>query len=193
MDSRKGHYEILGVEASAPASQIERAYRFVMQIYGDEALGGQLASRPDELVLARRRIEEAYRVLKDPDLRRAYDAELSRQVDEDHAASHGRLPADPPPEAPKPRPAHLRTDIPPPEPPICGRSLREYREAVGASLQDIATETKIGVRYLESIESDRFDAFPAILYLKSYLQAYCAFLGLDARLVVDSYTSRLTA
>lgn len=64
--------------------------------------------------------------------------------------------------------------------------------ARGISLDQIADETKVRKHYLENIEADRFDAFPAALYLKGYLQAYCRALGLDCRAVADSYMSRVS-
>jgi cytoskeletal protein RodZ len=59
------------------------------------------------------------------------------------------------------------------------------------SLRQIATVTKIGMRYLEYIEGDRFDFLPPAVYLRGFLQEYAKQLGLDPRGVAGAYMSRL--
>ena len=211
LDSNKDLYEILGLDPSAPDSQVERAYRFVKGIYDDPALGAQLGSAPAEVARLRQRIDLAYRVLSDPAQRRAYDESrsaasaatpvfpprqeaphLNRRVRREReraaaviAAAAASTPRPAPPAGPK------RSIVPPPGP-YNGKVLQAYRIARGVSLEEIAAETKIRTHYLEKIEADSFDAFPAVLYLKGYLHAYCRVLGLDAVRVVNSYLSRVS-
>ncbi len=187
LDSNKGHYEILGLEPDAPVAQIERAYLFVKGIYADPALGAQLGGKPDELAAQRESIEEAYKVLRDPTLRRAYDR-ARKMNGTDRRGKDREVVQHPPVVAPIPK----NTTVPPPVGPFSGKVLRAYRTARGVSLEQIARETKIRTHYLESIETDRYSAFPAALYLKGYLQAYCRVLGLDSKDVCDSYLKRVS-
>ena len=70
------HYEVLEVEREARHDDIERAFTLVRAAYAGEALAAYSVLSPDEAKLWRERIEEAWRVLSDPDQRRAYDATL---------------------------------------------------------------------------------------------------------------------
>ena len=68
------HYRILQVTRDADPVVIERAYKALsMKHHPDRAASGdrQQATRRMQ------RLNEAYRVLRDPDLRRRYDATLS--------------------------------------------------------------------------------------------------------------------
>ncbi|HLA75978.1 MAG TPA: helix-turn-helix domain-containing protein [Vicinamibacteria bacterium] len=86
--------------------------------------------------------------------------------------------------------------VPPPEPPplpdpVTGAALKAHRVAQGVSLRDIANQSKIGVRFLEYLEADRFHDLPAPVYIRGFLREYARACGLDAQHIVDSYLSRL--
>lgn len=68
-----------------------------------------------------------------------------------------------------------------------GDLLRRLRESSGATLLDVAEITKIGRRYLKAIESNDFEALPAAVYIRGFVAEYAKVLGLDAKLVADSY------
>lgn len=68
-----------------------------------------------------------------------------------------------------------------------GAWLRQHREIRGISLRDIADTTKIGIRYLEALEEDRFDVLPAAVFVKGFLREYARFVGLDDDEVVNTY------
>ncbi len=76
------HYEVLEVARDARRDDIERAFMLVRAAYDGQALAAYSVLSPDEAKLWRERIEEAWRVLSDPDLRRAYDATLDGAVDD---------------------------------------------------------------------------------------------------------------
>ena len=59
------------------------------------------------------------------------------------------------------------------------------------SLRHIAAVTKIGVRYLEYVEEDRFTLLPAPVYLRGFLLEYARLVGIDPRRAADAYMSRL--
>ncbi len=68
-----------------------------------------------------------------------------------------------------------------------GAWLRTQREARGVSLRDIADASKISVRHLEALESDRFDALPAPVFVRGFLREYARVVGLDPDEVVNVY------
>lgn len=60
-----------------------------------------------------------------------------------------------------------------------GERLRAAREEKGLSLDEIAGRTRIPVRHLQHIESEDWDALPAITYSIGFVRAYANELGLD--------------
>jgi curved DNA-binding protein CbpA len=173
-------YGVLGIEPRASREQVERAFRFFLELYGEGSLGTYSLLEPAEAEEQRSRVREAYQVLSDAEKRKAYDE------------GHGFLP----PEMPvlsRPAPggeggvgegARLPTVI-------TGKDLRELREARALSLRHMATTTKIGLRFLEYIEEDRFELLPPTVYLRGFLQEYARLLGLDPKRVAEAYMSRL--
>ena len=55
----------------------------------------------------------------------------------------------------------------------------------------MANVTKIGKRFLEYIEEDRFGLLPAPVYLRGFLQEYARMIRLDPRGVADAYMKRV--
>ena len=69
-DYQRNHYRVLGVEADATRDEIRRAYRRLAKAHHPDVSGD-----PDSAARFRE-VNEAYRVLTDPDLRSKYDGEL---------------------------------------------------------------------------------------------------------------------
>ena len=68
-----------------------------------------------------------------------------------------------------------------------GKSLIKEREARGVSLEDISGHTKISVRMLKAIETERFDQLPGGIFNKSYVRQYARYLGLDEEQIASEY------
>jgi cytoskeletal protein RodZ len=68
-----------------------------------------------------------------------------------------------------------------------GLWLQRQRELREIPLREIADVTKISLRYLEALESDRFDVLPAPVFVKGFLRQYSRYVGLDADEVVNSF------
>jgi cytoskeletal protein RodZ len=77
--------------------------------------------------------------------------------------------------------------------PLLGADLRRIRESRGIALREVASSTKIGLRFLEYIEEDRLALLPPPVYLRGFLQEYARVLGLDPRRMAEAYMSRLPA
>lgn len=61
-----------------------------------------------------------------------------------------------------------------------GEALRLEREKRGLTLEQVASATKIGMKYLISIEADQYGDLPAKPFVRGFLVSYCRFVGLDA-------------
>jgi transcriptional regulator with XRE-family HTH domain len=57
--------------------------------------------------------------------------------------------------------------------------LSRLRQRNGVSLEQIADQTKISMRFLRAIESEDFDQLPGGLFATSYIRQYAATAGLD--------------
>jgi curved DNA-binding protein CbpA len=170
-------YAVLGLEPRASREQVERAYRFSVELYGEGCLATYTLLDPNEAEQQRIRVREAYEVLVDDEKRRAYDE------------CRGFLPPD---DSILPSPTSgadgLVAELPVV---LTGADFRRIREARGLSLRHIATVTKIGKRFLEYVEEDRFEFLPPPVYLRGFLQAYARLVGIDPRRAADAYMSRL--
>jgi curved DNA-binding protein CbpA len=179
------HYDVLGIPPRADLQQVEKAYRYCLSMYDEGSVSTYSLLDPAELRRARARVKEAYEVLRDPDRRHAYD--VARGI----APTAAPLLAFPTPPGTGPQAAGAGGGPPPVPDPAAGGDLRRFREWRGVSLKEIASASKIGVRFLEYIEADRFDMLPAHVYLRGFVQEYARAVGLDPRRTAESYLSRI--
>jgi cytoskeletal protein RodZ len=63
--------------------------------------------------------------------------------------------------------------------PSVGERLRSAREEKGFSLEDIAAETRIPLRHLESLEAGDWERLPAPTYTIGFAKNYAGSVGLD--------------
>ncbi len=171
-------YAVLGLEPRATNEQLERAYRFCLELYAEGSLATYSLLEPSEAEVQRTRVKEAYDTLVNPEKRQAYDE------------SRGFMP--PPEAAVLPffsAAARQAASSLPIE--VSGPELKKVREARGMSLRQIAAVTKIGVRVLEYIEEDRFSFLPPAVYLRGFLTEYAKLVGLDPRRVAEAYMARI--
>ncbi|NIM03731.1 DUF4115 domain-containing protein [bacterium] len=68
-----------------------------------------------------------------------------------------------------------------------GKILQEARRCKEISLQQVSQETKISREYLEALEKEEYDVFPAKVYVVSFIRSYARYLGLDAEAIVHAY------
>lgn len=74
---------------------------------------------------------------------------------------------------------------PVPEPPVgmatpigIGDRLRNARQALGLSLEEIESATRIRRAYLEALEREAFGDLPNPAYIRGFLRSYAAYLGI---------------
>ncbi len=72
-----------------------------------------------------------------------------------------------------------------------GRVLKDTRERLGLTLEEVERATHIRVRYLESIEEDEFEALPSQVQVRGFLRNYADFLGLDSGEILLQYADIL--
>lgn len=71
------------------------------------------------------------------------------------------------------------------------RRLQDARSRTGISVRDLSLRSRIGLRYLEAIESFEIDALPREVYLRGYLREVARALGLDPDELVQDYLTEL--
>lgn len=69
--------------------------------------------------------------------------------------------------------------------PSAGERLRAAREEKGLSLEDVAAQTRIPRRHLESIEAADWDKLPAPTYTIGFARSYATAIGLDRTEIAD--------
>ncbi len=212
------HYELLEVLPTASVDDIRAAYERLERPPSDEQMGASgLAEMASRQSLHERR-KEAIEVLCDADRRAAYDRTLpvssarpppataptlaegvaldlsEQQVAMAHKRAdevrEARAAATPPVPA---RDSKLKMVAVPPDAAFNGELLKKIRQAKGIHLQQLAEKTRIGVKHLENVEADKFDALPATVYLRGILMNLCKELGLDGIKVSRQYLDRVEA
>jgi flagellar biosynthesis protein FlhG len=199
------HYDALELPPDATREEVERAYRLLLSTYADDSLATYSMFGDGEAEAMRERIEEAYRVLSDPDLRRAYDLTQADGEPEEEPLDDEPVVLAPLAEAALAKPlVETRTrEVPTfdrmadveesedgPDAVWDGPRLRRARLLRGFEVDDVAAATKISPAYLRFLEEERFDDLPAVVYVRGFIAAYARHLGLDAHAVSRSYAGR---
>lgn len=70
-----------------------------------------------------------------------------------------------------------------------GSRLIRAREARGLTLEDAERDTRISRRYLEALESERFEVIPAPVYARGFLRSYSQYLGEDPQELIHLFPS----
>src|SRR3954452_21968914 len=80
----------------------------------------------------------------------------------------------------------VETDVP-----TVGERLRAAREEKGLSLDDIAAQTRIPRRHLESIEKAEWETLPAPTYTTGFAKSYASAVGLDRTEIGDQLRAEM--
>ncbi len=68
-----------------------------------------------------------------------------------------------------------------------GEQLKEVRQTAKLSLDQVAAATKIRKQFIKALEAGDYEAFPAEVYLRGFLENYAAFLGFPQDEVLLQY------
>jgi curved DNA-binding protein CbpA len=199
MLEEQDHYEVLELPLGARLADIERAYPLVRAAYDENSLA--LYSVYDELSSAaiRKRIDEAYDVLSNPELRCAYDESvgLDPNLRKPPAEADGLACDDETADAGAAGARHEAGTLEAIDEiedesgdDYSGARLRRSRLRSGLELDDVSKTTKINPAHLESIEQERFAALPPAVYVRGFVSAYARAVGLDAKVMASGYMQR---
>ena len=72
-----------------------------------------------------------------------------------------------------------------------GENLKEARENIGLSIEEVASDLKLRPSQVENIEAGNVDAFKDIFYLKSLIKEYAKYLGMSYEDMVDEFNEYL--
>lgn len=72
-----------------------------------------------------------------------------------------------------------------------GAALKEARENIGLSIEEVASDLKVKVNQVESIETGDKDAFKDVFALKYFIRDYAKYLGLNYENMIDEFNEYL--
>lgn len=68
-----------------------------------------------------------------------------------------------------------------------GQTLRERRQELGKSIEQISAATRIHVRILSALEEDRYADLPARTFTRGFIASYCKALRLDSNQILQDF------
>ncbi|SDL62832.1 helix-turn-helix domain-containing protein [Halarsenatibacter silvermanii] len=68
-----------------------------------------------------------------------------------------------------------------------GKRLKEKREELGLSIEDIEENTKIRKKYIIALENDNYEEIPGLVYARAFIKNYSSFLGLDEEEILEEF------
>jgi cytoskeletal protein RodZ len=69
-------------------------------------------------------------------------------------------------------------------------NLQQQRLRAGLSLEQIADQTKISIRFLRAIEAEEFEQLPGGIFGTSYIRQYAEAIGADAQKLLALHRAR---
>lgn len=72
-----------------------------------------------------------------------------------------------------------------------GSTLKDRRVEKGLSLETAAEATRVQIKYLSALEEEKWEEFPARVYLEGFLKKYADFLGLSSEELLHQLRNRL--
>lgn len=68
-----------------------------------------------------------------------------------------------------------------------GKRLRQARESLGLSLEELEAQTRIHKNYLLALENGQFDLLPSPIYVRSYIRSYANAVGENPQVILKNY------
>lgn len=156
----KHHFEMLELTVEATPADVKKGYLLLRDIYSKDSLA--IMSMPDGISSGQtedilQQIEDSYQI-------------LSELFNKEHNAV-----------------AEFVEQIVNDATEFNGAVLREIRQKLDISLDDMAMETRVQRMHLMNIEEDNFGELPVAVYTKGFVANYAKFLSLDPEIVTKSY------
>jgi cytoskeleton protein RodZ len=73
-----------------------------------------------------------------------------------------------------------------------GSKLRETREQGNITLLQAAEDTRISLKYLKSLEEEKYEELPGGMYNRAFLRCYCEYLHLNPQEMLQRYESKFS-
>lgn len=67
-----------------------------------------------------------------------------------------------------------------------GQTLREGRERLGLSVEDVVTKIKLASRQIVALEADDYKSLPETAFVRGFVRSYAKLLQLDAQPLLDA-------
>ncbi len=202
------YYEILEVEPKASHQDIYQAYARIKKTYSLRNPDIFKSFTFDELQELLVVIEEAYSTIGNKDTREIYDRKFTKmfpdfQLEKMDFVANETASEDN--EIAKPVPADLipvgfgKTSLSTYKVDDTLESLIAHQEFFDGAfigkirryknvpLEDLSKNTCISVKYLKALEDNNYNALPAGVFTRGYVNQYCKILGLDPDRVIPSF------
>src|SRR5262245_434106 len=75
--------------------------------------------------------------------------------------------------------------------PMVGEQLRQAREQRKLSVHEVAEATKIKTDHIRALESGRYEAFSAPVYIRGFVRGYATYLRLNMPEILSQLDSEL--
>lgn len=194
------YYELLNVTTDCDNNKIKLAYENAILTYSPQNVDSQNTFSPDESKLILKMIEEAYAVLSNNHLKKIYDHLNESGIASDDQLSLEAL-------------THIytlelesRKKLEKPQYSVNeefeakfkgltewpGSALKECREYKNMSLEYLNYRTKINSWYIQAVEEMNLANLPANVFIRGYVIQLAKELGLNEKVVADSYMSLLS-
>ncbi|MGE5087282.1 MAG: helix-turn-helix domain-containing protein [Bacillota bacterium] len=201
--SRYNYYEILELPANAPQHEVTTAYERARTTYSGENPAIYTIFSDQEARELLILIEEAYKVLGNKILRNIYDQRLLSGHASLNELSYSSIveaskPAFPEPKQEK-KTAATFTKNEAFEKEISaqdnwtGDFLKKVREYKNISVERMSEITKINSWYVNAIERTQPSDLPAVVFVRGYVVQIARALGLNDKVVADSYMKNFKA
>lgn len=199
---RYNYYEILELQTNAPQHEVTTAYERARATYsGENPAIYTIFSEPEARELLTM-IEEAYAVLGNKTLRGIYDQRLFGGQSGPSDLSYQSILTASKSNFPEAKAEEKKVEYKVDEEferriKTCtewdGEMLKKVREYKGVEMSRLADKTKIKSYYLNAIETMDAKNLPAAVFIRGYAIQVARFLGLDDRIVADSYMKAFRA
>ncbi len=185
MDADENFYELLQVSYASPSYEIKRSFEGLMRIFSEDFPLMRYVRNRASLESLERLLREAFQTLDDKNRRADYNVMLGSVLQVDLETEEDDLLKEEVERAAKTDRAALRGVN------ISGMFIRETREGMGLSFNDIASATKIGTNYLRAIEEENYVDLPEPVYVKGFLKEIARILELDPEQLAQAYLKRM--